>query len=103
MQPSDLLTRFQAAAAAGKIDANTAPGLGDLLTSLGRAELDFSGGVPGLDGDTAWLSGSATFLTRNWPFRLTGKDAGDSAHPEWSQFGLTLTPPGASGMRRSLS
>ena len=97
MQPADLLTRFQAAAAAGKVDGSTAPGMSDLLATLGRTELDFSGGAAGLQGDSAWLTGTANFLARSWPLRLTGRDAGDPSHPEWSRFLMHLTPPVTNG------
>lgn len=103
MQPADLRAAFEAAARAGRLDASTAEGVGDLLGSLGRSMLTFSNGQVGSDSLTAWLSGTADFLSHSWSFILTGSDAANPAHPLWSRFSLQLTPPApAPGAARRL-
>jgi LysM repeat protein len=73
MTPAEIYAAFVAAANDGRLSGNAPDGLTDLLARLAVQELPVVGGRPGLDSESAWLTGTTTLLNTEWTMRLTGR------------------------------
>lgn len=76
MSLNDIYRALEAAARNGYLSGNDPDGLGDLLRSLGASTLLVTGGHAYLGDDSAWLTGTASYLNSSWSMTLTGQDAG---------------------------
>ncbi|HWG24171.1 hypothetical protein, partial [Actinospica sp.] len=76
MSLTDIYRALQAAATSGQLSGNDPDGLADLLRNLGAATLPVTGGQAALGPDSAWVTGTTTYLNSSWSMLLTGRDVG---------------------------
>lgn len=79
MSLTDIYRALEAAAANGRLSGDDPPGLADLLRNMGVETLAVADGHASLGADSAWLTGTATYLDSSWSMLLTGRDAGARA------------------------
>lgn len=76
MSLNDIYRALDAAARNGYLSGNDPDGLADLLRSLGESTLLVTNGHAYLGEDSAWLTGTTSYLNSPWSMTLTGQDTG---------------------------
>jgi hypothetical protein len=87
----DIYHAFQAAAQAGELTGDSPEGLADLLGRLNTPQLAVQNGEANLGPDSAWLTGTTSFLNTTWSFTLTGRESSDPNRAALT-LAMTLAP-----------